>query len=162
MSESISLEPIGIIHTNFKRLENMPIQPTGEKASYGKIEVFSKFVEGLKDIDGFSHIIVIYHFHKADRVKLKVKPFLDDNIHGVYATRAPLRPNHIGISVVEIERVDDNCIIVKNIDVLDGTPVLDIKPYIPQFDMPKAKVKTGWLHSSIHNVVTKVSDDRFK
>lgn len=162
MQENIILEPIGFVHSEFKDVKSMPIQPTGNNAAEGSIEVCEKYVEGLKDLEEFSHIIIIYHFHKADQVKLTVKPFLDDKTHGVFATRTPVRPNHIGLSVVEIDRVENNNIFIKNIDVLDGTPILDIKPFVPGFDMPKSEVRIGWLEKNIQNVSTKLSDDRFK
>lgn len=162
MQDNIVLKPIGTIHSEFKDIKNMPIQPTGEKADKGKIEVFPEYIEGLCDLDGFSHLIVIYHFHKAEEVKLTVKPFLDKDTHGVFSTRTPVRPNHIGMSVVEIDKIDKNNIFVKNIDVLDGTPVLDIKPFVPGFDIPKSEVRIGWLTSNINDASTKLSDDRFK
>ncbi|EOD01836.1 tRNA (N6-threonylcarbamoyladenosine(37)-N6)-methyltransferase TrmO [Caldisalinibacter kiritimatiensis] len=162
MEEAISFKPIGKIHSDFKKLEDMPIQPSGNKANKGRLEIDARYVEGLRDLDGFSHIMVIYYFHKSDKVKLTVKPFLDDNTHGVYATRAPVRPNHIGLSIVEIDRIEDNNIYVKNIDVLDGTPILDIKPFIPNFDIPKSDIRVGWLEEKSEEVVTKTSDDRFK
>lgn len=162
LEQHINLKSIGTIRSEFKDIENMPIQPTGEKANKGRIEVLSQYTEGLRDLDGFSHVILIYHFHKAEQVKLTVKPFLDKDTHGVFATRTPVRPNHIGMSVVEIDRVEGNSIFVKNIDVLDGTPVLDIKPFVPGFDIPKSDIRIGWLTSNIHNVSTKLSDDRFK
>ncbi|EJO5347638.1 tRNA (N6-threonylcarbamoyladenosine(37)-N6)-methyltransferase TrmO [Clostridium botulinum] len=162
MEENIVLKPIGIIHSKFKDVKSMPVQPTGNNADEGKIEINSEYLEGLKDLDGFSHIMVIYYFHKAEKVELTVKPFLDNNTHGVFATRTPVRPNHIGISIVEIDKVNGNNICVKNIDILDGTPVLDIKPFVPGFDFPKSDIKIGWLTSNIQNVTTKLSDDRFK
>ena len=162
MEQDIILKSIGIINSSFTDLEDMPIQPTGEKANSGKIELLPQYTEGLRDLDGFSHIVIIYHFHKAKQVKLTVKPFLDKNVHGVFATRTPVRPNHIGMSIVELDRVEDNFIFVKNIDVLNGTPVLDIKPFVPGFDLPKSEVRIGWLSNNIDNVTTKLSDDRFK
>lgn len=162
MEKDIILNSIGIIHSEFRDIKNMPIQPTGEKASKGVIELLPQYLEGLGDLDGFSHLIVIYHFHKSEEVKLTVKPFLDKNIHGAFATRTPVRPNHIGLSVVEIDTIDKNSICVKNIDVLDGTPVLDIKPFVPGFDIPKSDIRIGWLASNIEDVSTKLSDDRFK
>ncbi|MTK11201.1 MAG: tRNA (N6-threonylcarbamoyladenosine(37)-N6)-methyltransferase TrmO [Clostridiaceae bacterium] len=162
MAAHISLEPIGVIRSEFYDVKNMPIQPTGENASKGKIEIFSQYIEGLRDLDGFSHLIVIYHFHKANQVKLTVKPFLDENTHGVFATRTPVRPNHIGMSIVEISKIIENEIFLRNIDMLDGTPILDIKPFVPGFDIPKSNIKIGWLTSNIDNVSTKLSDDRFK
>lgn len=161
MKSNIILEAIGIVHSEFSNLENMPIQPTGDNASKGSIELDHKYIEGLKDLKDFSHMIIIYHFHKSDKVKLTVKPFLDNDTHGVFATRTPVRPNHIGISVVEIDKINENIIFVKNIDVLDGTPVLDIKPFVPEFDTPKSDIRIGWYTSKVHNVATKLSDDRF-
>lgn len=161
MEENIILNPIGIIHSKFKDIKSMPIQPTGNSVDNGKIEILSKYIEGLRDLEGFSHIIIIYYFHKAEQVKLTVKPFLDDNTHGVFATRTPVRPNHIGVSVVEIDKVEENNIFVKNIDVLDGTPVIDIKPFVPGFDVPKSDIRIGWLESNIENVTSRLSDDRF-
>lgn len=161
MGENIILQPIGIIHSEFKNLENMPIQPTGNNVSEGRLELDYKYIEGLKDLGEFSHIMVIYHFHKAEQVKLTVKPFLDNVTHGVFATRTPVRPNHIGISVLEISKISKNNIFVKNIDVLDGTPILDIKPFVPQFDIPKSDIRIGWLESNVKNVADRLSDDRF-
>lgn len=161
MVYDINLKSIGIIHSKFKNLENMPIQPAGDNAAEGSIEINSKYKEGLKDLEGFSHIIIIYHFHKAGQVKLTVKPFLDKVIHGVFATRAPVRPNHIGLSVVEIEKIIDSTIFVKNIDVLDATPLLDIKPFVPGFDIPKSDIRIGWLASNVQDASTRLSDNRF-
>ncbi|KNF08964.1 putative methyltransferase [Gottschalkia purinilytica] len=162
MDSMICLNSIGIIHTDFCNLENMPIQPIGEKASQGRIEIFEEFVEGIKDLEEFSHLILIYNFHEAKKTKLTVKPFLDDVERGVFATRSPLRPNHIGISVVEIEKIEDNNIFIKNIDVLDNTPLLDIKPLVPDFDIPKTNIEIGWLDKVSKNAKTKLSDNRFK
>lgn len=162
MEQIITLKSIGVIHSRFDNLENMPIQPTGEKADMGKIEVFPQFVEGLRDLDGFSHIIVIYFFHRTEQVKLTVKPFLDVKTHGVFATRTPVRPNHIGMSVVEIDKIEDNNVFINNIDILDGTPLLDIKPFVPGFDVPKSDIRIGWLTKNVQNVSTRLSDDRFK
>ena len=157
----IQMKPIGIIHSEFNDLQKMPIQPTGVNASKGYIEMDKELIEGLKDLEEFSHMIVIYYFHKTDQVKLTVKPFLDNKIHGVFSTRTPVRPNHIGLSIVEIDEIKENIVKVKNIDVLNGTPVLDIKPYVPDFDVPKSEVKIGWLSSNAQNAITKLSDDRF-
>ena len=155
------MKSIGIIHSDFNDIQNMPIQPTGANASKGYIEIDKKYIEGLKDLEEFSHIIIIYYFHKADQVKLTVKPFLDNNTHGVFSTRTPVRPNHIGLSVVEINEIKENIIAVKNIDVLNGTPVLDIKPFVPGFDIPKSEVRIGWLTSNVQNVTSRLSDNRF-
>jgi tRNA-Thr(GGU) m(6)t(6)A37 methyltransferase TsaA len=128
-------------------LEETPIQPSRSTAT-GKVEVFKEYQEGLEDIEGFSHIILIYWFHKSKGYSLKVKPFLDDTLRGVFATRAPSRPNQIGISVVRLLEREENVLYVKGIDVLDGTPLLDIKPHVPDFELGE-KVKTGWLEGKI-------------
>jgi len=141
------LIPIGIIRTPFKEKYKTPIQPFKSKA-IGKIQVYKKYEQGLKDIDGFSHIIIIYRFHKSKGYKLLVKPFLDDNIRGVFSTRTPRRPNQIGLSVVRLIKKKNNILIVKGIDVFDKTPLLDIKPYVPEFSA-KTKVKVGWLKGKL-------------
>lgn len=161
MGTSFSIQSIGVIHSPFKTLEQMPIQPTGEQAAEGSVELFPEYKEGLKDLDGFSHVILIYLFHKANTVKLSVTPFLDDQERGVFATRAPVRPNHVGISVVEVDRIEDTVIYLKKVDVLDGTPLLDVKPLVPDFDIPKTKVSTGWMETVSGHVSRKLSDDRF-
>jgi tRNA-Thr(GGU) m(6)t(6)A37 methyltransferase TsaA len=140
----IEYSTIGIIHSEFKQTDGMPIQPSGADGILGTIELFEEFVPGLKDLDGFSHIILIYHFHKSLRYKLEVVPFLDDQPHGLFATRAPKRPNQIGLSVVKLIGIKNNIIEIGNIDVLDGTPLLDIKPYITEFDSHSTN-KEGWI-----------------
>jgi len=134
MMNDVSYKFIGIIKTPFNSKEGMPIQPTGAKGIKGFIEINPEFVEGLKDLDGFSHIILIYHFHKVSNYELTVKPFMDDQMHGVLSTRAPKRPNPIGLSVVKLIKLEGNILHVENIDVLNGTPLLDIKPLIPDVD----------------------------
>ena len=152
--------PIGIIHTPFKDIKGMPIQPPGAAGIRGTVELKPKFAEGLKDLDGFSHIILIYHFHRVQESKLTVVPFLDPRPHGVFATRAPKRPNPIGLSVVRLLRVERNTLHIENVDILDGTPLLDIKPYVPEFDHhPTTRV--GWLEQAKGKVQNKRSDDRF-
>lgn len=159
----IRFEPIGTIHSPFKDLEQMPIQPTGTSSSTGVVELFPEFAEGLRDLDGFSHIILIYHFDRVSRVDLAVVPFLDLEPRGVFSTRAPTRPNPIGLSVVKLVRVEGAKIYVSNIDVLDATPLLDIKPYVPDFDRPQqANIRTGWLTASRADIRDKKSDNRFK
>jgi len=113
--EAINYKPIGIIHTPFNDIEGMPIQPTGAKGVEGIIEIFSEFTDGLKDLDGFSHIILIYHLHLSGEYKLLVKPFMDDTLHGIFATRAPKRPNPIGFSVVKLNKIEGNKINIENI-----------------------------------------------
>jgi tRNA-Thr(GGU) m(6)t(6)A37 methyltransferase TsaA len=157
----IELNPIGKIHSPFKQRENMPIQPTGDSAVQGSVEIFDEFKDGLKDLDGFSHIILLYAFDRSKEYDLQVIPFMDDTLRGVFATRAPKRPNPIGLSIVKLDRIENQTLHVQNIDILDGTPLLDIKPYVTDFDRP-ANVCSGWFEQSKDNVSTKKSDDRFK
>lgn len=156
----ISLEPIGFISTPFKAKEGMPIQSRLAKGAKGRIELKEEFVPGLLDLDGFSHIILVYYFHESKDFKLQVEPFLENKKHGVFATRAPKRPNAIGMSVVKLLRIDNNILEVQNIDVLDGTPLLDIKPYIPQFDIHQVE-KSGWIEDKESDMKDIKSDDRF-
>jgi tRNA-Thr(GGU) m(6)t(6)A37 methyltransferase TsaA len=143
----IKISPIGVIHSPFKEKNGTPIQPFRSKG-IGQVEVFEKFAPGLKDIKGFSHIILFYRFHKLRGYKLLVKPFLDDKKHGVFSTRSPFRPNRIGMSVVRLLKVRKNILFVKGIDALDGSPLLDIKPYVPDFNAaPKTRI--GWLKGKI-------------
>ncbi|MFO7827920.1 MAG: tRNA (N6-threonylcarbamoyladenosine(37)-N6)-methyltransferase TrmO [Bacteroidales bacterium] len=156
----LNLQSIGTIHTPFKTTDGMPIQPTGARGTKGTIEVHPRYAEGLKDLDGFSHVILIYHFHQTKTYELIVKPFLDDEPHGVFATRAPKRPNPIGISVVKLIKIEDNILFVENIDVLNGTPLLDIKPFIPDVDSPEVD-KLGWLEGKSNQMKDKKSNNRF-
>jgi tRNA (adenine37-N6)-methyltransferase len=144
---SMKIKPVGIIHSPFKMKQKTPIQPF-KSTENGRVEVFKKYAAGLKDISGFSHIILIYRFHKSKQFKLLVKPFLDDKKHGVFATRSPFRPNWIGMSVVRLLKVKKNVLFVKGIDALDGTPLLDIKPFVPEFSASK-KVRIGWLKNKL-------------
>lgn len=157
----IQYKPIGIIRSPFTEIEGMPIQPSGAAGIKGTIEVDPAFKDGLKDIEGFSHIYLLYHFHLSQGFSLEVKPFLDDKRHGVFTTRAPRRPNSIGLSIVKLIDVDDNILQIENVDIVDGTPLLDIKPYVPAFDIQDVK-KTGWLSDVMNNSVKHKSDDRFK
>jgi tRNA-Thr(GGU) m(6)t(6)A37 methyltransferase TsaA len=143
---SITYHPIGIIHTPFTQREGMPIQTT-RSAAAGRVEVDPAYRAALADLDGFSHIILLYHFHRADSPQLTVRPFLDDTPHGLFSTRHPHRPNPIGLSVVQLDRLELNpgpVLYVTGVDMLDGSPLLDIKPYIPKFDVHDA-TRTGWL-----------------
>ena len=157
----IIYKPIGIIYSPFKNIEGVPIQPAGAEGIKGQVKVYSKYAEGLADLEGFSHLILLYHFHLSKGYSLKVVPFLQNTEHGVFATRAPKRPNHIGISVVKLEKTDGNLIYVENIDIVDGTPLLDIKPYVSFFDNVKDE-RTGWLSERIKDPGEARSDDRFK
>jgi tRNA-Thr(GGU) m(6)t(6)A37 methyltransferase TsaA len=156
----ISLQPIGIIHSPFVHLEDMPIQPASEISAAGTVEFFEEYGEGLKDLSGFSHVILLYYFHKVSRVDLTVVPFLDTGNKGVFATRAPTRPNPIGLSVVELDGVEGTTLSIRKLDVLDGTPLLDVKPYIPEFDHPE-QVRIGWLEGIKRGALGIKSDDRF-
>ena len=159
MSE-INYTPIGIIHTPFSTPEGTPIQPRGADGVEGTVEVFSEFVDGLADLQGFSHIYLIYHFHLAKPFSLRVKPFLDDKPHGLFATRAPARPNPIGISIVELLDIDDNRLHIRDVDVIDHTPLLDIKPYVPDFD-EREVTKIGWLEYKAKKIKKTIDDGRF-
>ncbi|MFO7609857.1 MAG: tRNA (N6-threonylcarbamoyladenosine(37)-N6)-methyltransferase TrmO [Candidatus Krumholzibacteriia bacterium] len=153
--------PIGVIRSPFTAPEGMPIQPTGKRAAPGRVEIDPAYREGLADLDGFSHVILLYRFHAGLGYDLKVVPFLDEQARGVFATRAPRRPNAIGLSVVELERIEDGVLHVRNLDVLDGTPLLDLKPYVPQFDAPAGPVRTGWIAAAGRDVGAQAADDRF-
>jgi tRNA (adenine37-N6)-methyltransferase len=154
------MKPIGIIHTPFNTLEDMPIQPKGADEVIGTIELEEQYAEGLADLDGFSHIYLLYQFHMAQRTALTVTPFMDTQPRGVFATRSPLRPNHIGISIVKIIGVEKNTITVQGIDILNGTPLLDVKPYIAAFDAVQQS-RSGWMKGSEEDVASKRSDRRF-
>jgi len=140
----ITLEPIGIIHSPYQKKEDIPIQGAFKPEGVGAIEVFEKYAEGLTDVEGFSHLLIIYFFHKSKDFSLLAKPFLEDKLHGIFAIRSPHRPNHLGVSVVRLLERNGNMLKVGEIDVFDGTPLLDIKPYVPKFDERK-NVKIGWL-----------------
>ena len=156
----ITYRPIGIIRTPFKHKERMPIQPSGARGVRGTIAINADYMEGLKDLEGFSHVILIYHFHLSKGYDLGVTPFLDDQNRGVFATRAPKRPNSIGLSIVKLNAVKENILEIENVDIVDGTPLLDIKPYVPEFDA-QTEVKTGWLAKAGQRAKKSKSDDRF-
>jgi tRNA-Thr(GGU) m(6)t(6)A37 methyltransferase TsaA len=158
--KTITYAPIGLIRSPFKELDNMPIQPTGAQDMLGEIQIFDEFQEGLQDLDGFSHIHLLYHFHMNTGYNLLVKPFMDTIRRGLFSTRAPKRPNMIGLSVVKIESIKENTIFVRGIDVLDKTPLLDIKPFVTKFDAAPAD-RFGWLDQNAHKAKTFRSDKRF-
>jgi tRNA-Thr(GGU) m(6)t(6)A37 methyltransferase TsaA len=159
--KKIVYQPIGAIHSPFTDIKGMPIQPAGAKGVQGTVEINPEYVDGLQDLDGFSHIILIYHFHLSKGYSLKVKPFMDENLRGVFATRAPKRPNPIGISVVRLVRVEGNILRIENIDIVDGTPLLDIKPYVPEFDIAEER-RIGWLSEKAKKVHKVKADERFQ
>jgi tRNA-Thr(GGU) m(6)t(6)A37 methyltransferase TsaA len=156
----IKYKPIGVIHSPFKEPKGTPIQPAGAKGTNGTVEVFPKYVEGLKDIEGFSHIILLYHFHLSKGPTLIVRPFMDNEAHGVFAMRGPSRPNPIGVSVVCLVRVEGNMLHIRDVDIVDGTPLLDVKPYIPEFDIREVQ-RIGWLEKNVHKLSTSKDDGRF-
>ncbi|AOY58341.1 MULTISPECIES: tRNA (N6-threonylcarbamoyladenosine(37)-N6)-methyltransferase TrmO [Desulfococcus] len=158
--ETIEYRPIGIIHTPFNCPEGTPIQPPGGLDHCGVVEVFSEFHEGLRDVEGFSHLILLYHCHLAGAARLTVMPFLDDAAHGLFATRAPARPNAIGLSVVRLLRVEEGRLYIREVDIVDGTPLLDIKPYVPKFDS-RSPERTGWLEKQAHRTEQARDDGRF-
>lgn len=159
----IELESIGTIHTPFQDVEGMPIQAVGAKGIKGELHLKDEFAEGLKDLEGFSHANILYNFHKVDGYKLAVKPFLDTEKRGIFATRSPKRPNRIGSSIVKIDKIEDNVVYISNVDILDGTPLLDIKPYVPHlWEETVEDLKIGWFEDKHQNAKTKKSDDRFK
>jgi tRNA (adenine37-N6)-methyltransferase len=139
----ITYRPIGVIRSEHVAAQQTPIQPVYAKGCMGRAEVFPEFADGLRDLDGFSHVYLIYHFHKSGPVKLIVKPFLQDIERGVFSTRRPCRPNAIGLSVVELVRREGNVLHLDGVDILDGTPLLDIKPYTAKFDLFKT-LRNGW------------------
>ena len=158
--DEINLKPIGIIHSPFKSVEGTPIQPTGAQGIEGTVEIFEGYVAGLQDLDGFSHIILIYHFHLTKGYSLGVRPFLDDKTRGLFATRSPARPNPVGISIVRLVEIKGSTLYIEDIDIIDNTPLLDIKPYVPDFDW-RAEARVGWLTGKSSNVHRKRADRRF-
>jgi tRNA-Thr(GGU) m(6)t(6)A37 methyltransferase TsaA len=138
----------------------MPIQPSAAVGVKGTVILDPELEPGLKDLEGFSHLVLLYHFHQAGETHLKVKPFLDEEKRGVFATRAPNRPNGIGLSVVVLLNIKGNLLEIQNVDMLDGTPLLDIKPYVPEFDEGD-EVRIGWLENARGQMKSKMSDDRF-
>jgi len=157
----MNFKPIGIVHSPFKKAIGTPIQPKAAKGIEGTVEVFAEFADGLADLDGFSHIILVCHLHLAQNYKLKVIPYMDNQKRGVFATRAPSRPNPIGISVVRLNHIENNILYIEDVDIIDGTPLLDIKPYIPEFDSQE-DIKTGWLERRVHKLSTSKDDGRFR
>jgi len=140
-----TMRPIGVIHSPFTDKKQTPIQPSRSQA-VGQVEVYPEFAEGLQDVEGLSHVILLYVFHCSSGYTLRVKPFLDDALHGLFATRYPCRPNPIGLSIVRLLARHDNILEIEGVDVLDGTPLLDIKPYVPDFDA-RENVRVGWYET---------------
>ena len=141
----IILHPIGVIHSPFTAKDQTPIQ-SSRSLALGNVELAAEYMDGLQDIEGFSHLILLYFFHCSSGYTLTIKPFLDDHLRGLFATRYPCRPNPLGLSIVRLIRRDGRMLEVEGVDVLDGTPLLDIKPYVPDFDI-RTGVQTGWYGS---------------
>ena len=158
--KEITFRPIGRIRSEFKKPEGTPIQPPGAEGIEGKIELLAECEDGLKDLEGFSHLILLYHCHLAGECKLRNKPFMEDREHGVFAIRAPSRPNSIGLSVVRLEKIKGSTLYIRDVDIVDGTPLLDIKPYVPEFDS-RENVRIGWLEENVGKMHDKKDDGRF-
>ena len=151
---------IGVINSPFKNLSDVPIQPAGAQGIRGQLVLEQAYLSGLKDLDGFSHIYILFLFHKMKESRLSVTPYLDSQVRGVFATRAPARPNPIGLSIVRLLSIEENILHIENLDMLSESPVLDIKPYVPKFD-DQSDVRIGWLSEIADGVKHKRSDDRY-
>ncbi|NOQ55120.1 MAG: tRNA (N6-threonylcarbamoyladenosine(37)-N6)-methyltransferase TrmO [Thermoplasmata archaeon] len=159
--DPITFTPIGIVHSPFGEPTGTPIQPRVSEGAIGTVEIFPEYAPGLRDLEGFSHIVLIYQFHLSRSARLEVVPYLDDRPHGVFATRSPSRPNPIGLSIVRLLGVEGNQVRVQDLDIVDGTPLLDIKPYVPEFD-PREAVRVGWLEGKIGKLEGARDDGRFE
>jgi tRNA (adenine37-N6)-methyltransferase len=156
----IFIEPVGVIRTEYVSPEGMPIQ-AAHSVSLGSVEVYSQFLDGLRDLEGFDHLILLYQFHLTNKELLRVTPFLDDVERGVFATRAPTRPNRIGLSVVRLLGIVGNRLEIGNVDMVSGTPVIDIKPYVPAFDSPDPG-RIGWFEGRLDKAAAMRADDRMR
>ncbi len=159
MSDEIIVKPIGTIYSPLKEPKGAPIQPVGATGIKGHIELKPEYINGLKDLDGFSHIILLYYFHKASDGPMIVTPYMEDKPRGIFSVRMPGRPNHIGISVVRLLNIEGAILHIENVDILDGTPLLDIKPYVTTFDIYKTE-KEGWLSNISRRAEEKKCDGR--
>jgi tRNA (adenine37-N6)-methyltransferase len=157
MPEKVTYQPIGIIRTPFSRKEDTPIQGCFSRGSKGRIELFPEYAAGIQNIEGFSHLILLYHFHKVEGFQLLTKPFLDKEKKGIFSIRHCNRPNPIGLSVVRLLSVNGTTLEIGDVDILDETPLLDIKPYVPEFDV-KTGVKDGWYPSASERSKYEVKD----
>lgn len=155
---TVQCRPIGVVRCRFADPVGMPIQTAGAPEETGRIEILPEFAPGLRDIEGFDYLIVLTHLHRAQE-KLEVVPFMDDTSHGVFATRAPARPNRIGLSIVRLERREGLVLHFSGNDMLDGTPVLDIKPYVPRLDIRHTE-RVGWFEKRINDMPSILADDR--
>jgi tRNA (adenine37-N6)-methyltransferase len=144
MTKNIQMKSIGIIHSPYKDPSEVPIQGRFREDAIATIELYHPYEKGLLDLDEFSHAYLLFHLHRSNKEHLQSSPYLEDTVHGVFAIRTPHRPNHIGLSIITIESIKDNIITFKGVDMIDGTPVLDIKPYISYFD-DRQNTRSGWL-----------------
>lgn len=158
--DAITYQPIGVLRSPFSDVKGMPVQPPGALGISGRIDVFDRFSQGLMDLEGFSHVILLYHLHRIRGHELVVRPFLDTRDHGIFATRSPKRPNPIGLSVLQLLKVEGSSVHVQNVDILDNTPVLDIKPYVADFDVWAAD-RFGWFEGKSAHAAHCRSDGRF-
>lgn len=158
---AICYTPIGIIRTPFQEMNGMPIQAIAGQDIQGTIELEPAYIKGLRDIEGFTHLILLYHLHAMTQAQLVVTPFLDTQPRGIFATRGPKRPNAIGLSTVRLVRVEQNILHIQDVDILDGTPLLDMKPYVPQFD-DRANARIGWFEKNVERVNQVRADERYK
>lgn len=156
-----ALTPIGVVRSPYTTPEGMPIQPVGATAVMAEVVIDDAYRDGLDDLDGFSHIYLLYLFHRAGPVSLKVVPFMDTIARGVFSTRAPSRPNPIGLSLTRLVARDGNTLTIAGVDILDGTPVLDIKPYVPALQ-PDVGVRIGWMEGRSDNFAGLAADGRFR
>jgi tRNA (adenine37-N6)-methyltransferase len=159
--QPVTFTPIGIVHTPFAETAGMPVQAVGAVGVQGTIELDPAYAEGLADLDGFSHLVLLYHLDRMTGARLTVVPFLDDRTHGIFATRSPARPNPIGLSTVRLVGIDGTTIRIEDVDMLDGTPLLDIKPYVPQLD-DRADARIGWYEGRVERVQDVRADQRFR
>jgi tRNA-Thr(GGU) m(6)t(6)A37 methyltransferase TsaA len=157
--DEIRYTPVGVIRSPFKETAGMPIQAVGAKGVEGSVELAPAYHDGLRDVEGFSHLILVYHFHLARSSSLTIGPLLDHGPRGVFATQSPKRPNPIGLSAVRLVGVEGGTLRIENVAVAGGTPLLDIKPYVPSFDV-REDVSIGWLAGNVQRVYETRSDDR--
>lgn len=160
MPDPITFTPIGVVHSPFTEPHGTPIQPRAALGVQGTVELLPEYAPGLEGLDGFTHVILLVHLHRAGPYRLRVKPFLEDVVRGLFATRAPSRPNPIGLSIVRLLRVEGATLYIENVDIVDGTPLLDVKPYVPRFDAPP-DAGNGWVDSAADDLPDARDDGRF-
>lgn len=157
----IEFKVIGRVFSRFTEQKGTPIQGRMAPEETAEIEIFAEYAAGIKDLEGFSHIYVFFKFDRTLENKLLVKPYLDTNERGVFATRSPLRPNPLGMTIVRLDRVEGNRLFVSGVDILNNSPVIDLKPYIPDFDYHQPE-KIGWYADNKARAEKVLADDRFE